>query len=137
MVKPTKIFLSYARTESEYAGHLADDLHKRGFSVWQDANITPGNNWAQEVGKALDQSQAMVVLMSPSAVDSDRVTRDVEFAIGNARFKDRLFTVVVKPMHEHKIPWILRHLHFMRASNPVKAGELLAQSLSSEGRLAG
>ena len=50
----------------------------------------------------------MVVIVSPAAGKSERVHREVEFALGSRRYADRLIPVVVKPTRD--MPWILDEL---------------------------
>ena len=45
---------------------------------------------------------------SPAAGKSERVHREVDFALGSRRYADRLIPVVVKPTRD--MPWILDEL---------------------------
>ena len=44
--------------------------------------MLPGHNWAAKVAQALDESQAMVVLLTLAAVNSPNVRREMEYALG-------------------------------------------------------
>lgn len=91
-----KIYLSHASKDVNLAYPLAQQLRTRGFSVWvSDEEITPGDNWAKKTGKALDESELMVILLTAGAMKSDRVRRDIEYAIGSMKFKDRVYSVFV------------------------------------------
>ena len=105
-----KIFISHARKDYRLARQLADPLTRMGFKVWiSEDEIVPGDNWAKQVGKALDSTQLMVFLFTPEAQASDTVSQDVELAIGSKKFKDRVFTVFVGPAPKMRkeVPWIL------------------------------
>jgi len=67
-----QIYLSYAQSDEKLADQLAKGLVQQGFSVWDDHEILPGDNWGSKVGEALQKSDAMVVLMTPSSLDSSR-----------------------------------------------------------------
>jgi hypothetical protein len=54
----------------------------------------------------------MVVLLSPAALTSAFVQREIEYALGDERFKGRLVPVVVRSVKE--IPWILEKLDVLR-----------------------
>jgi hypothetical protein len=99
------IFLSYSMHDSKWARDLATVLKKEGLHVWSDAEISPGENWADEIGRALSDANAMVVLISPDAVGSRWVQKEIDFALSQQRFKNRLIPVVVRPTKG--IPWIL------------------------------
>ncbi len=52
------------------------------YRVWYDEGIEPGNEWPEEVGKALTGCQLFVVFMSPAAMDSRNVRIEINFASG-------------------------------------------------------
>ena len=108
MKRPRRVFLSYADSDRPLAATLAKDLNAAGFTVWSDYEVLPGDNWARKVAKALEESDAMVVIVSPAAGKSERVHREVEFALGSRRYADRLIPVVVKPTRD--MAWILDEL---------------------------
>ena len=99
--KGFRVFLSYAKRDDKLAQALRAALGKGGFAVWDAASrLTPGDNWALEQGKALEDAEAMVVLLSPAALASDHVQREIDYALGEPRFKGRLIPVVVRPVKE-------------------------------------
>ncbi|HSN87833.1 MAG TPA: toll/interleukin-1 receptor domain-containing protein, partial [Thermoanaerobaculia bacterium] len=58
-----KVFLSYAHSDGNWARELSGHLEAAGFRVLDPVGqLLPGDNWSLEIGKALDSSQAMVVL---------------------------------------------------------------------------
>ena len=95
MASKKHIFLSYSRKDSKFALHLAKDLKKSNFNIWVDQfNIPGGEHWDDNIEKALDNSCAMIVILSPSSVASDRVKDEVSYALENnihilpIRYKD-------------------------------------------------
>ena len=108
MKRPRRVFLSYAQTDRHLAETLAKDLSAAGFAVWSDQEIMPGGNWARQVAEALDESEAMVVIVSPAAAKSESVRREVEFALTSPSYAGRLIPVVAKPTSQ--MPWILEKL---------------------------
>lgn len=108
-----KLFMSYAHNDRDVAGKLASKLAQAGYEVWSpDQYLFPGDNWPLKIGEALQQSDGMIVLLSPDAVKSDWVRHEIEFAIGSTRYQDRLIPVLVRPTED--IPWILRKLKYVR-----------------------
>jgi hypothetical protein len=113
-----KIFLSHTQADEKWAVALGSALAEAGFEVWNPASdLVPGANWYLELGKALERSDAMIVLLSPDAVKSQSVLSEIEFALSSSQFRDRLISVLVKPTDD--IPWILRRLQFIRATKDV------------------
>jgi hypothetical protein len=108
-----KVFLSHAQKDSGLARQLAGRLVRAGFAVWiAEDEIVPGDNWARKIGKALDDSDLMVVLLTPGATKYDSLRRDIDFALGSRKFEHRVFSVFVGPTAEagKDIPWILLRL---------------------------
>jgi hypothetical protein len=108
-----KVFLSYARKDSELARRLAELRRHVGFIVWlAEEEITLGDNWAKKIGKALDDSDWMVILLSPGALQSDSLRQDIEFVLGSKKYADRVFSVFVGSTREARkyVPWILLEL---------------------------
>ncbi|MCY3598036.1 MAG: nucleoside hydrolase, partial [Rhodospirillales bacterium] len=113
-----KVFLSHSHADAPLAAKVTEALRTRGLDVWDpDAQLLPGDNWAAEIARALEQSQAMVVLLTPQAVQSRHVMREIEYALGAKSYSHRLIPVVVgdrSRIPEHEIPWIVRRLPWLR-----------------------
>lgn len=119
MKKSPRVFLSYAHADRVLADLLAREIATAGYSVWSERDVLPGDNWAKEIGQALESADAMVVIVSPSAAKSERVRREVEYAIGSDRYARRLIPVVVRPTPD--MPWILDRLASVPAAGDPKA----------------
>ena len=116
-----KVFLSHSHADAPLAAKVTEALRTRGLDVWDpDAQLLPGDNWAAEIARALEQSQAMVVLLTPQAVQSKHVKREIEYAIGSKSYSHRLIPVVVgdrSRIPENEIPWIVRRLPWLRLND--------------------
>lgn len=80
----------------EFALRLAKDLKKAGASVWMDKlDIRPGQLWERKVEEALRTCPRMLVILSPSSVNSRNVMAEVSFAMDQvsppARFQSNTF----------------------------------------------
>lgn len=134
-----KVFISHAFTDTKLAKRVADTLREAGFQVWDDTRILPGENWAESLGKALDESDAMVVLLTPNAVRSSNIAYEVGYALGKQEYKDRLIPVIAAPSEQFEsgeIPWVfnLQQFQMIRVPNPEEDEEGLrkiAQALKA------
>jgi hypothetical protein len=107
-----KVFLSHARKDAALARQLAERLARgrKDVAVWiPEEEIAPGDNWAKKIGKALDNSDMMVILLTPAALESDALRQNVEFALMSKKFEGRVFSVFVGPTLQagKDVPWIL------------------------------
>jgi hypothetical protein len=81
--KVRKVFLSDARADLEPALRISEYLRKTGFKVWDpEIEILPGSDFAALLQKALESSQALVVLISPKAMESSFVAWEISYAPG-------------------------------------------------------
>lgn len=67
------VFLSYSRSDQADAARLASALTAAGLKVWWDHLIEGGAAFAKRIESALDSADAVVVLWSANAVESDWV----------------------------------------------------------------
>jgi len=120
-----KVFISHSQEDEVLARRIADVLKKAGLDVWDDREIFPGDNWAAKVAQALDESNAMVVLLTADALKSRWVQHDISFALGENRYKKRLIPVIVGSPEKATgdyYPWILNRLKTIKL-NPHENNE--------------
>jgi len=104
-----KVYISHAQADKTAADELAADLRADGFQVVHpDQDVFPGDNWPLKIGRALEESKAMVVLLSPKSVVSPWVQKEIEHAVTSRRFNGRLIPVMLHKTARY--PWILKKL---------------------------
>lgn len=123
-----KVFLSHVPEDGELARCLNAELRRAGHEVWDsEQELVPGDNYALKTGQALREATALVVLLSPEAVRSEQVRREIDFALTSPRYEGRLLPVLVQPTEQ--VPWILRKLGLIRAESPDEAARQVAERL--------
>jgi adenylate cyclase len=65
-----RVFLSYAREDSDAAKELADAVGRAGHEVWWDQHIQGGSRFSRAIDQALKDAEAVVVLWSDTSVES-------------------------------------------------------------------
>jgi sulfatase modifying factor 1 len=75
------VFVSYSHRDAGSVFPEIVMLRDRGYRIWYDEGIDPGNEWPEAVAKALKRCAAFVVYISPNAVDSKNVRDEIHFAI--------------------------------------------------------
>jgi hypothetical protein len=124
------IFISHSSADEVFVRELREQLLSQGLQPWtSETEIQAGENWAERVSKALKDASAMVVVLSPDAVKSSWVTRDIDFALSSSKFKDRFFPIVVRRTPHDDIPWILQRLNLLETRDPKVAGKKIADAL--------
>jgi hypothetical protein len=108
------VFLSYMPQNTALAFRLADALKEKGLLIWlaekgtwqprlsdfgreglAEMEVHTGDNWAEKTSQALQECQAMVALLTPEALVSDRVFQDIGFALGSMNYRQRVIPVLV------------------------------------------
>ena len=125
-----KVFLSHARKDDDLARKLGERLARSGFTVWiSEDQVLPGENWAKKIGKALDDSDLMVILLTPKSLESDWLRQNIEFALGSKRYERRVFSVFVGPTLEagKDVPWILLKLPHRQVESARNFGDVVRE----------
>jgi beta-lactam-binding protein with PASTA domain len=101
-------FFSYSREDSEFTLRLAGDLKSAGANVWLDQlDIAPGQRWDRSVEDALTNCPRLLVVLSPSSINSTNVLDEVSFALENQK------TVVPVLYRDCAIPFRLRRIQYL------------------------
>lgn len=77
----TDVFISYKREHRNKARALAETLTKRGYEVWWDIELLPGQRFADEINAVLNSAKAAIVLWTPEAVASHWVKSEASIAL--------------------------------------------------------
>lgn len=77
----THIFISYSKTDIDFARYLRRLLEEQGFPVWMDEiGLTASDRWWRTIEQQIDTCTAVIVIMSPDAAESDWVEREILLA---------------------------------------------------------
>ena len=112
-----KVYLSHASKDAALARKVATALRADGLFVWNvEEEVLPGDNWAEKTSQALKDSEAMVVLLTPEALESRNVRWEIDYALGDESYSHRLIPVIVgnlESLPDEKLPWILKRLNMI------------------------
>ena len=125
-----KVFISYSSKDGALAARIASYLERAGLDVWYDKQeIMPGDNWADKIAQGLNESDAMVVLLSEGALSSEFIRRDIDFALSQKPFRRRVVPVFVGDLwnHQEDVPWIFDRLQSISLKENGKNEDELKQ----------
>ena len=75
------IFISYSRADTSFAIDIRDKLISSGHKAWMDeSGIAGGEDWHIRIGAAIDEAKAVVAILSPDALGSTWVRRELNYA---------------------------------------------------------
>jgi adenylate cyclase len=98
------IFVSYARADRARVAPLVAALEAQGWSVWWDPEITPGQEFDSQIAAALDAAKAVVVVWTPTSVDSRWVRGEAREAadrgvLAPVRFEGARLPIDIRALH--------------------------------------
>jgi len=112
-----KVFISYAQSDERLAEKIAESLKQAGLTIRDyRREILPGDLWSEKASQALQDSDAMVVLLTPEAARSKQVRSEINYALSQDAFKNRLIPVFVGSpdrIPKKEVPWILWELQMV------------------------
>lgn len=109
MALPSELFISHSSHDRRVAGRLARVLENHGVPFWYSRkNIRGAEEWHDEIGAALKRCDWFLVMLSPAAVESEWVKRELVYALNDRRYVGRIIPVLLLPCDLDKLSWTLR-----------------------------
>ncbi|MBI5034179.1 MAG: toll/interleukin-1 receptor domain-containing protein [Chloroflexi bacterium] len=126
--RPLRIFLCHCSEDKPAVRKLYEQLKSSGTNPWLDEeNLLPGQQWKQEIPKAVRKSDIVLVCLSPKAITkSGYVQKEIRFALDIAEEKpeDTIFLIPVK-LEECEVPQRLADLQWVNLFEPQGFQRLL------------
>jgi TIR domain len=124
-----KVFVSYRGQDAALASKITNELEKSGLQLWDvTKRLTSADNFRQVIRAAIDQSQALVVIVgSPSAANGGWLS----YEAGMFDAMDKPVFVLASNVHaQSDFPADLRDTRF-RTFDPAEP-EVVARSVASD-----
>ena len=114
MPVPDEVFLSHSSADRKFTAKIADVLRQHGVPVWySDTNIRGAQQWHDEIGAALRRCDWFVVVLTPDAVESRWVKRELLFALQQDRFDGRIAPILCQSCNHDELSWTLAWLQMV------------------------
>jgi hypothetical protein len=111
---PNEVFISHSSLDRAFANEVAAALQRHGIPFWYGPrNILGAQQWHDEIGAALDRCDWMLVLLSPNAVESIWVKREVLFALNDQRYAEKIIPIVYRDCDYKRLSWTLSQLQMV------------------------
>ncbi|MGH8125293.1 MAG: TIR domain-containing protein [Rhodanobacteraceae bacterium] len=98
------VFISYARADKVRVAPLVAAIEAKGWSVWWDPEITPGQEFDDEIDAEIDAAKAVLVVWTPTSVASRWVR-------GEAREAAERGILVPVRFEKARLPMDVRAIH--------------------------
>jgi hypothetical protein len=107
------IFISYSKDSQSKTRQLANELRAKGFTVWYDTSLVPGDRFRDVIMSELAQARAAIVIWTAGSVKSDWVCSEAS----RAHARRILIPVRADDVRSHDIPPPFDGLHTELLSN--------------------
>jgi len=98
------VFISYARADKARVAPLVAAIEAKGWSVWWDPEITPGQEFDDQIDAEIDAAKAVLVVWTPTSVASRWVR-------GEAREAAERGILVPVRFEQARLPMDVRAIH--------------------------
>jgi adenylate cyclase len=98
------VFVSYARSDKARVAPLVAAIEAKGWSVWWDPDITPGQQFDDQIEAEIDAAKAVLVIWTPTSVASRWVR-------GEAREAAERGVLVPVRFEQARLPMDVRAIH--------------------------
>jgi hypothetical protein len=107
---PKEVFLSHSSRNRKFARRLVKVMRAHGVPVWySETHILGSQQWHDEIGKALKRCDWFILVLSPQAVQSIWVKRELHFALNKPRYDHRIIPIFYKDCDYESLSWTLEN----------------------------
>ncbi len=106
-MQPTEVFLSHASADHVIAERLSLQLRTHGVPTFFAPDVLiGGQQWQDEILKALNGCDWFVVLLSPDAIESMWVRRETAVALMDRRYENRIISLMCRSCDLGSLGWL-------------------------------
>lgn len=128
MPRVNRVFISYSRVDSGAAHAIAASLKQRNIDVWIDAQLEVGQDFVQEIERALFASSAVLLLISPEYLSSEWGNYERALALKVAQETGkRVLPVLISKVDTSSLPASLRRLVMLDATEGIEQVAMAVQ----------
>ena len=118
MPPPSEVFLSHSDRNRAFVTRLATVLERHGIPYWySQRNIRGAQQWHDEIGAALARCDWFILVVSPAAVGSKWVKRELVYALQEDRYKGKIVPLLYRPCDYKQLSWTLPSLENVEFSD--------------------
>ncbi len=108
---PNEVFLSHSSQDRPFVKKLVKVLRRHGIPVWySETSIRGAQQWHDEIGEALGRCDWFVLVLSPDAVESKWVKRELLYSLQQDRFEGRIAPLLHRPCSPDDLSWTLSQI---------------------------
>ena len=120
---PNEVFVSHSSRDRTFVERLVSVLRLHGIPVWySQTNIMGAQMWHDEIGSALRRCDWFVLVLSPDAVSSQWVKRELLYSLQESRYEGRIVPLMHEPCPYDELSWTLASMQMVDFTNGFDPG---------------
>lgn len=120
---PSELFLSHSDCDRDFATSVVEMLRRHGIPVWYSrTNLIGAQQWHDEIGAALGRCDWFALILSPNAVESMWVKRELLYALQQHRFENKIIPLLYQPCDYNRLSWTLSFFQMIDFSRSFEDG---------------
>ena len=120
---PREVFLSHCHRDRALVRRISGVLRGHGIPVWySEHNILGARQWHDEIGLALGRCDWFILVLSPNAVRSKWVKRELLYALRDDRYEGRIVPLLRTPCDYSRLSWTLGSFRMLDFTGELGAG---------------
>lgn len=110
-MQPAEAFLSHSSRDRRFADRLVRVFARHSVPFfYSKRSIIGAQEWHDEIGDALGRCDWFVLVLSPDAVKSEWVKRELLYALTSERYKGRIVPLLYRACDFEKLSWTLSNI---------------------------
>lgn len=106
--RPRELFVSHSSRNRRFVKAFIEILRRHRIRSWySEHHIIGAKQWHDEIGRALRRCDWFLVVLSPDAVRSTWVKRELMYALQRDAFQERIVPVLIKSCDLDRLSWTL------------------------------
>jgi hypothetical protein len=120
---PHELFISHASSDTQFVNRLIRVLNRHRIRFWYSrSHLVGAQQWHDEIGKALSRCDWFLLILSPAAVRSVWVKRELRYALETKRYNDRIIPVLLRACEYGELSWTLDAIQMIDFAEDFEQG---------------
>lgn len=122
-MNPAEVFLSHSSADQNLVSPLVDLLRKHHIPVWYSkTSIVGAQQWHDEIGSALKRCDWFILVLTPNAVSSTWVKRELLYALQQNHFENKIIPLIYQECDPSQLSWVLSSYQIVNFKDDFESG---------------
>ena len=120
---PNEVFVSHSSHDRTFVERLVSVLCRHGIPLWySQTNILGAQMWHDEIGSALRRCDWFLLVLSPGAVTSPWVKRELLYSLQESRYEGRIVPLLHEYCPYDELSWTLASMQMIDFTHDFDPG---------------